>query len=127
MLSRESFFTAFTLVRGANKSFRGSMITPLFMAHFIRLRYHASLFTRDAVAVVQDRIDTFVGNQGGILQKAWETAKRMITSWGAANVIQGGQPPAGAAAAGGAGGAGGAGARPGVQGGAGGNGGAGRR
>ena len=71
---------------------RSSFVAPLFLAHFIRLRYHASLFTRTAVDGVAGRIDGLVNANPGA-KNVWTTVKRVIRTWGG-----GAMYPAGAAA-----------------------------
>lgn len=85
--------------------FRSSLIAPIFLAHFIRLRYHASAFTRQAVGTVTSRIDGFAGAQGGLVANAWGTVKRLIGTWGGASMMptQPQAPPPAGAAGGGAG------------------------
>ncbi|ORX34290.1 hypothetical protein BD324DRAFT_177934 [Kockovaella imperatae] len=84
-----------------------SLMAPLFIAHFLRLRYHASPFTRQAVGRVTALIDARILPIGGRVAQAYEFVKRMIASWGGAGVQGAGQAAgpgaAGAAAAGGAG------------------------
>ncbi|CAD6573805.1 MAG: Rho GTPase protein rac1 [Tremellales sp. Tagirdzhanova-0007] len=56
-------------------TFRSSLIAPIFLGHFIRLRYHASAFTRQAVGSVTTRIDGFAGARGGMVANVWGTVK----------------------------------------------------
>lgn len=93
------------------RSFRSSLISPIFLAHFIRLRYHASPFTQQAVNSVTARIDAFANARGGPVAQGWATLKRAIGAWGGGKLVPQ-QPIPGRpnAAAGGAGA--GAGARP---------------
>ncbi|KAI9635146.1 putative endoplasmic reticulum protein [Dioszegia hungarica] len=88
-------------------TFTSSFIAPIFLAHFIRLRYHASPFTRHAVNALTGRIDGLAGNQGGVVANVWGTIKRVVGSWGGGRLVPQ-QPGQGAAAPGQAGGAGGA-------------------
>ncbi|ORY28985.1 hypothetical protein BCR39DRAFT_533437 [Naematelia encephala] len=86
--------------------FRSSLLAPLFLAHFIRLRYHASPFTRIAVADITGRIDSVLLPRGGAVENAWVTVKRVVSTWGGGHMLPGDQqPPAGAAAGAAAGGA----------------------
>ncbi|EIW72605.1 endoplasmic reticulum protein [Tremella mesenterica] len=82
-------------------TFRTSLIAPIFVAHFIRFRYHASPFTREAVTAVSTRVDGFVAGKGQAVENAWATVKRLLSSWGGMAVGQGPQPgpAAGAGAA----------------------------
>lgn len=74
--------------------FRSSMITPLFLAHLLRLRYHASPFVREAVDSITQRTDAFAARQGGPVQQYYGMAKRFISSWGGGNLVPQ-QAPAG--------------------------------
>lgn len=76
-------------------TFRSSFVAPLFLAHFIRLRYHASPFTRSAVDGLTGRIDSFAAGKPGVL-KGWNVVKRLVGTWGGGNLVNG----AGAGAAG---------------------------
>jgi hypothetical protein len=67
--------------------FRSSMITPLFLAHLLRLRYHASPFVREAVDSITARTDSFAARQGGAVQQYYGMAKRFIASWGGGNLV----------------------------------------
>jgi len=67
--------------------FRSSMITPLFLAHLLRLRYHASPFVREAVDSITARTDGFAARQGGAVQQYYGMAKRFIASWGGGNLV----------------------------------------
>jgi hypothetical protein len=94
-------------------TWRSSFIAPIFLAHFIRLRYHASPFTRHAVNTVGAKIDGFTAGQAPAVQNAWATAKRVLGQWGGGQLVPGAQPagraaPAGARPAGTAGTAAGA-------------------
>jgi hypothetical protein len=72
------------------------MITPLFLAHLLRLRYHASPFVREAVDSITQRTDGFAARQGGAVQQYYGMAKRFIASWGGGNLVP--QQPVGAGA-----------------------------
>lgn len=84
-----------------------SIVAPLFLVHFIRLRYHASPFTRQAINTAGARIDALAGNQGGVIANVWQTIKRFLSSWGGRRLLSNqpgapgtAGPGAGAAAAG---------------------------
>ncbi|WWC58604.1 uncharacterized protein I303_101147 [Kwoniella dejecticola CBS 10117] len=72
-------------------TFRQSFIAPLFMVHFVRLRYHASPFTKSAISNVNTYINNFVSNKPPAVQNAWATIKRLISTWGGAPLISQGQ------------------------------------
>ncbi|WWD17915.1 hypothetical protein CI109_102360 [Kwoniella shandongensis] len=85
-------------------TFRTSLIAPLFMVHFIRLRYHASPFTRTAVNNITTYVDNFASNKGAAVQNGWNTVKRVIAAWGGSplfgNATAGAPPAAGPGAQG---------------------------
>lgn len=77
-------------------TFRSSFIAPLFLAHFIRLRYHASPFTRSAVDSITAKVDSLAASRPPV-QNAWTMVKRAIAAWGGGNLVGGGaagRPPA---------------------------------
>ncbi|WVO17883.1 hypothetical protein L204_105581 [Cryptococcus depauperatus] len=75
-------------------TFRSSFITALFMVHFVRLRYHASPFTKSAVHSITAQIDQFVVGKGAAIQNVWATIKRLISSWGGIPLIPNQTPSA---------------------------------
>ncbi|KAL7423821.1 Transmembrane nucleoporin [Cryptotrichosporon argae] len=79
-------------------TFRSSLIAPIFLAHFIRLRYHASPFTRGAVNAITARVDGLVVGKPAPVVNGWVTAKRIIGAWGGGSLVPQ-QPAAGAAGA----------------------------
>lgn len=81
------FITTKQYVTKADVRFRSSMITPLFLAHLLRLRYHASPFVREAVDSITARTDGFAARQGGAVQQYYGMAKRFIASWGGGNLV----------------------------------------
>lgn len=84
-------------------TFRSSFITPILLAHFIRMRYHASPFTRNAMNNIGAKIDSFAAQRGGPVLNTWTTAKRFLHTWVGGGVAPGAAAPAGAAPAAGAG------------------------
>ncbi|KAL1407730.1 Transmembrane nucleoporin [Vanrija albida] len=77
-------------------TFRGSFVAPLFLAHFIRLRYHASPFTRSTINTIGAKIDQLAAGHPGAIQNGWTTVKRAIHAWGGGNLVpQPGPAPAG--------------------------------
>jgi hypothetical protein len=84
-------------------TFRSSFIAPLFLAHFLRLRYHASPFTRTAVNGVTARVDNFAESKPAVAN-VWTTVKRLIRTWGGGALVPAqpapAAPPAAAPAAG---------------------------
>lgn len=81
-------------------TFRNSFVAPIFFAHFLRLRYHQSTFTKAAVDGIGARIDGIAQKQSPAVQNAWGTAKRVIRTWGGGNLVGNRPRPAGAQAAG---------------------------
>jgi hypothetical protein len=79
-------------------------MAPIFLAHFIRLRYHASAFTRQAVANITTRLDGVLMSRGGAVANGWSKAKVLIERWGGLGAPpQAAQPRPAAAAGAGAG------------------------
>lgn len=68
-------------------TFQNSFVAPIFFAHFLRLRYHQSTFTKNAIDGITGRIDGVVAKQGAGVQNAWGTAKRVIRTWGGGNLV----------------------------------------
>lgn len=87
-------------------TFQNSFVAPIFFAHFLRLRYHQSTFTKAAIDGIGARIDGVVSKQGAPVQNAWGTAKRVIKTWGGGNLVGNRRPAPGAGAAGAGAGAG---------------------
>jgi hypothetical protein len=50
-------------------SFQNSFLAPIFFAHFLRLRYYHSAFTRTAVDDITSRIDNLAAGQAPPVQK----------------------------------------------------------
>ncbi len=73
---------------------RTSLISPVIYAHFLRQRWYQSKFTREAFALVHDRISKFVNSPGKppVLAQVYNQAAGLAGKW--ANT------PNGAAAAG---------------------------
>jgi len=81
-------------------TFQNSLLSPIFYAHFLRQRYYQSAFTRDAIAVVDTRIEGFVRGEGvpSVVVKVWDNTKMVIGRW-AGSTLATQQPPAGAGGA----------------------------
>lgn len=63
-------------------SFLGSFLTPLMLFHFIRMRYFASPFTREAVAHIVGVVDARMARSAPApLNNAWRSAKGIATGW----------------------------------------------
>ncbi|BEI84912.1 hypothetical protein CcaverHIS002_0503130 [Cutaneotrichosporon cavernicola] len=72
-------------------TWRSSFVAPIFLAHFIRLRYHASPFTRHSVNTVGAKIDEFTNGQSPAIKNAWATVKRVLGTWGGGQLVPGPQ------------------------------------
>ncbi len=96
-------------------SFVGSFLTPLFLFHFIRMRYFASPFTREAIGNLVGRVDSVMANSAPpAVANGWTTLKNAVNTWlggvqhgpggggGPAAPARGARPAAGAAPAAGA-------------------------
>jgi len=74
---------------------QNSLMSPIFYAHFLRQRYYHSAFTRDAVAVVNQRIDGYVSSGAPpMVAQAWGWIKTMIIRWVGSTLVP--QQPGGA-------------------------------
>lgn len=90
--------------------FRNSLMAPLFYAHFLRLRFYMSSFTRAAFQHVKSILDGYTQHQScpPVVRKAYLTLTDLISRY-ASSVLSVQDQPAPGAGAGGAGAAGGAG------------------
>lgn len=97
-LTSDTLVLSFLIV--GSDSFQNSLLAPLFFAHFLRLRYYHSAFTRQAVDGVTVRLDGLVAGQSPAVKNAYATAKGVVRKW-AGSVLtkkQDGPVPAGVAA-----------------------------
>ncbi len=64
-------------------TFRNSLMTPLFYAHFLRQRYYQSQFTRIAVTSVKGRAEEYVRKPGSppILAQIWDKFIMIVARW----------------------------------------------
>jgi len=94
MVARIELFILGRTVLGA-LFFRNSILVPLLYAHFLRLRYYYSAFTRDAVRVADEWIAAQIVGPSipPQVKKAWEFARAGIVRWGG-NILEPGQQPA---------------------------------
>lgn len=81
-------------------SFQNSLLAPLFYAHFLRLRYYHSAFTRQAVDGVIVRLDGLVAGQSPAVKNGYATAKGVVRKWAGSVLTKKEDGPAAAAAAG---------------------------
>jgi transmembrane protein 33 len=63
--------------------FRNSFLTPIFYAHFVRMRFFQSAFTRDAVILVTARIDAYINapDVPPAVKRGWGTLQSLIGRW----------------------------------------------
>lgn len=78
--------------------FRNSFITPIFYAHFIRMRFFQSTFTREAIVGVTGKIDEYA-NRPDVppsVRQGWGTLQSLVGRWTGAtlNAPAGQAPPA---------------------------------
>ncbi|KAG8895364.1 hypothetical protein FRB99_000624 [Tulasnella sp. 403] len=80
--------------------FKNSIFCPLLFAHFVRLRYYHSGFTRQVVYTADAAINQYVNSPGAqpMMRQAWEPLRMAIVRWGG-SVIEP-QPNAAGGAAG---------------------------
>lgn len=75
-------------------AFQNSLFTPIFYAHFLRVRYYHSNFSRDTIAAASRFIDNLVAGPSfpPVARTSWGTAKSVISRWGSSSVIAPAQP-----------------------------------
>jgi len=80
-------------------TFRNSLLTPIFYAHFLRQRYYQSAFTRNAITLVNQRIEGYVRQPGTppLAVQVWDTLKMLLSRWAGSTLAP--QQPAAAARA----------------------------
>ncbi|KAI9512358.1 hypothetical protein F5148DRAFT_1164320 [Russula earlei] len=63
--------------------FRNSFLTPIFYAHFIRMRFFQSAFTREAIVRVTAKIDQYVDRPETppAVKQGWRTVQGLIGRW----------------------------------------------
>ncbi|KAI5450928.1 Transmembrane nucleoporin [Naganishia albida] len=86
-------------------TFRGSFLTAIFLAHFIRMRYISSGYTRQAVSSATQYVDRALVGKPPALVNAWATGKTVVGNWMGMTMPAQGQPGPAAGAAAAAGGA----------------------
>ena len=70
-----------TQTNHSRHSFRGSFLTAIFLAHFIRMRYISSAYTRQAVSAATQTIDRFLVGKPPALANAWGMGKTVVGNW----------------------------------------------
>jgi len=82
---------------------RNSFVTPLIYAHFIRMRFFQSAFTREAIVKVTLKIDEYVNKPDSppVVKQGWGTLQSLVGRW-TGTTLNGpaGQAPPAAGAAG---------------------------
>lgn len=80
-------------------TFRNSLLTPIFYAHFLRQRYYQSNFTRLAINYVNGRVEGYVRKPDApaVAVQVWDTFKMLLVRW-AGNTLAPQQPAPGARA-----------------------------
>ena len=70
-------------------TFRNSLLTPIFYAHFLRQRFYQSAFTRNAVSVFNARIEGYVRQPGTppVAVQIWDTFKMILTRWVGSTIV----------------------------------------
>ncbi|KAG8220086.1 P-loop containing nucleoside triphosphate hydrolase protein [Butyriboletus roseoflavus] len=69
---------------------RNSLVAPLIYAHFLRLRYYQSAFTREAVSYADERVLTTLANPivPPIIGTVWGKAREFAIKWAGSSVIE---------------------------------------
>lgn len=68
--------------------FRNSFITPIFYAHFVRMRYFQSAFTREAIVSVTVKIDEYINRPDvpPAVKQGWGTLQNLVGRWTGTNL-----------------------------------------
>jgi transmembrane protein 33 len=63
--------------------FKNSFVTPILFAHFLRMRYFQSPFTKSAISTVAGRIDGLVNrpDMPPVVKQVWATLQQLIGRW----------------------------------------------
>lgn len=80
---------------------RNSFLTPIIYAHFVRMRFFQSAFTREAIITVTAKIDGYANRPDvpPIVKQGWVTFQGLIGRWTGTTLNAAQAPPAAAAAA----------------------------
>jgi hypothetical protein len=64
-------------------TFQNSLLSPILYAHFLRQRYYQSAFTREAIAVVDARIEGYVRKPetSPMVVQVWDKVKMVLGRW----------------------------------------------
>jgi transmembrane protein 33 len=76
---------------------RNSFLTPIIYAHFVRMRYFQSAFTREAVFRIATMIDVYINGPDvpPVVKRGWAAAQSLIGRWTGTtlNAAHAAQPP----------------------------------
>ncbi|KAI0252620.1 hypothetical protein BJV78DRAFT_1199954 [Lactifluus subvellereus] len=63
--------------------FRNSFLTPIFYAHFVRMRFFQSAFTKEAIIRVTAKIDGYINSPDvpPAVKRGWTTMQSLIGRW----------------------------------------------
>jgi hypothetical protein len=81
---------------------RNSFLTPIIYAHFVRMRFFQSAFTREAIVAATAKIDGYANrpDMPPVVKHGWMTFQGLIGRWTGTTLHAAAQaPPAAAAAA----------------------------
>jgi hypothetical protein len=64
-------------------TFRNSFLTPIFYAHFVRMRFFQSAFTKEAIIRVTAKIDGYINSPDAppAVKRGWGTVQSLIGRW----------------------------------------------
>ncbi|KAI0307570.1 hypothetical protein B0F90DRAFT_1664656 [Multifurca ochricompacta] len=63
--------------------FRNSFLTPIIYAHFIRMRFFQSTFTRESIIAVTAKVDEYANGPDvpPVIKQGWATVQSLIGRW----------------------------------------------
>lgn len=75
---------------GNKMPFKNSFLTPILFAHFLRLRWYHSGFTRGVVQTSDGAVTQYVNspNAHPLIKKAWGPLRTTITKWGGGGALE---------------------------------------
>jgi hypothetical protein len=79
---------------------RNSFLTPIIYAHFVRMRFFQSAFTREAIIAVTVKIDGYANrpDMPPVVKQGWVTFQGLIGRWTGTTLNAAHAPPAAAPA-----------------------------
>jgi transmembrane protein 33 len=67
---------------------QNSLLSPILYAHFLRQRYYHSAFTKEAVSVVDQRIEKYVrGGAPPVVVRVWDLSRMAIGRWAGSTLV----------------------------------------